>query len=43
MSVRLTTFLRNIVFCPSFQAFWAKCKPLEKVPTVIRIGEPVPL
>ena len=39
MPVRLSTFLRNIVFCPPFQAFWAKRKPREKVPTVIRIGE----
>ena len=41
MPVRLSTFLRNTVFCPPFQAFRAKCKSLEKVPTVIRIGQPV--
>jgi len=25
---------------PPFQAFWAKCKALEKVPAVVRPGEP---
>ncbi len=37
-------FLRriwNCPFSPSFQAFWAECKSLEKVPTVICIGEPI--
>ncbi len=40
MPVRLLTFLRNAVFCPSFQAFWAKCKPRGKVLPVVRPGEP---
>ena len=43
MPVSLSIFLRNTMFCPPFQAFWAKCKLLEKVPTVIRIGEPADL
>jgi len=39
MRIFFLTRIQSYPFCLSFQPFWAKCKPLEKVLTVARIGE----